>query len=72
GEARDIVRKIQEERKKIGTKLDEKVDVQIEGWPKEFENEIKRKALVNSISKGEFKVVPASPKTASRGGVQNE
>ncbi|MEX2007833.1 MAG: class I tRNA ligase family protein, partial [Candidatus Levyibacteriota bacterium] len=59
GEARDIVRKIQEERKKIGTKLDEKVDVQIEDWPKEFESEIKRKALVSSISKGEFKVNPS-------------
>lgn len=58
GEARDIVRKIQEERKKLGTKLDEKVNVSLPAWPKEFEEEIKRKALVNLLSKGEFKVSP--------------
>ncbi|MBI2195754.1 MAG: class I tRNA ligase family protein, partial [Candidatus Levybacteria bacterium] len=69
GEARDIVRKIQEERKKLGTKLDERVEVQIEDWPKEFESEIKRRALVNSISKGKFRVIPASPvKRTSLGG----
>ncbi len=58
GEARDIVRKIQEERKKLGTNLDEKVSVQLPDWPKEFEEEIKRKALVGEISKGNnFKVL---------------
>ncbi len=56
GEARDIIRKIQAERKVLGTKLDEKVDVFISDWPQEFEAEIKRKALVNTLSKGEFKV----------------
>ncbi len=56
GDARDIVRKIQAERKVIGTTLDEKVNVSIEAWPKEFEEEIKRKALINSLTKGEFKV----------------
>lgn len=56
GEARDIVRKIQEERKKIGTALDEKVNVAIPQWPKEFEDEIKRKALINNLSEGEFLV----------------
>ncbi len=56
GEARDIIRKIQAERKVLGTALDEKVNVSLEDWPKEFEEEIKRKALVNSISKGEFRV----------------
>ncbi len=56
GEVRDIVRKIQAERKVLGTKLDEKVDVFISDWPQEFEAEIKRKALVNTLSKGEFKV----------------
>ncbi len=59
GEFRDIVRKIQEERKVLGTKLDDKVNVSIESWPEEFEKEIKNKALVNSISKGEFKVILA-------------
>lgn len=56
GEARDIVRKIQAERKVLGTKLDEKVDVSLPEWPKDFEEDIKRKALINELSQGEFKV----------------
>ena len=55
-DARDIVRKIQEERKKIGTALDEKVNVSLPDWPEEFESEIKRKALINTLSKDEFSV----------------
>lgn len=53
GEARDIIRQIQGERKKLGTKLDERVNVTLPNWPKEFEEEIKKKALVNSISRGD-------------------
>jgi isoleucyl-tRNA synthetase len=56
GQAREIVRKIQEERKKLGTSLDEKVDVQIETWPEAHAAYIKRNALVNALSKGEFQV----------------
>jgi isoleucyl-tRNA synthetase len=57
GEARDIVRMIQEERKKIGTKLDEKVNVVLESWPAEFEEEIRSRALVQTLNKGKgFKV----------------
>ncbi len=57
GEAREIVRKIQGERKNLGTALDEKVDVEIESWPSSFESEIKRKALVRNLTKAvEFKV----------------
>ncbi len=56
GEARGIVRKIQEERKKLGTRLDERVKVQLPDWPKDFEDEIKRKTLISSLSKGEFRV----------------
>lgn len=56
GQAREIVRKIQEERKKLGTSLDERVDVQLESWPDKFAEDIKRNALVNSLSKGEFLV----------------
>lgn len=56
GLARDIVRKIQQERKTLGTLLDEKVDVVLPDWPVEFEDEIKRKALISNLSKGEFKV----------------
>jgi isoleucyl-tRNA synthetase len=50
GSARDIVRKIQEERKKLGTKPDEKVKITLPFWPKEHEDYIKRKALISSIS----------------------
>jgi isoleucyl-tRNA synthetase len=56
GHAREIVRKIQEERKKLGTKLDEKVEVTMESWPKDFEEYIKKNALVHSIAEGEFSV----------------
>jgi len=51
GEARDIVRLIQDERKKIGTQLDEQVSVRIEAWPEAFENYIKQQALVKKINK---------------------
>lgn len=57
GQAREIVRKIQEERKKLETKLDEKVEVVLEAWPEKFEDYIKKNALVQSLSNGEFKVI---------------
>ncbi|MDP2585378.1 MAG: hypothetical protein Q8P29_00700, partial [Candidatus Levybacteria bacterium] len=57
GEARDIVRMIQGERKKLGTALDEKVDVVLKDWPKKFEEEIKKKAMVSNLTKGEKFIV---------------
>jgi isoleucyl-tRNA synthetase len=58
GEAREIVRMIQEERKKLGTKLDEKVDVILNNWPAQHEAYIKRNALIKDLSKGDaFKVI---------------
>src|SRR6266568_78472 len=56
GEARDIVRMIQDERKKLGTKLDEQVAVSLENWPEAFASYIKQQALVNTLTKGEFAV----------------
>jgi isoleucyl-tRNA synthetase len=56
GAAREIVRKIQEERKRLGTRLDEKVNVSLEDWPKEFEEYIKGKALIKKLTKGDFSV----------------
>ena len=53
GLARDIVRKIQEERKSLQTKPNEKVKVTIPSWPKEHEAYIKRKALVSKIIEAE-------------------
>jgi isoleucyl-tRNA synthetase len=51
GLARDIIRQIQEERKKLGTRLNEKVDVVLESWPKGFEEYIKKKGQVNRLRK---------------------
>lgn len=59
GQARDIIRKIQEERKKLGTAIDGKVDVVLPEWPKAFEEEIKKKALAQNLIQGaEFTVTP--------------
>lgn len=57
GDARQLIRKIQEERKKLNTSLTEQVDVVIESFPEQFADEIKRKALVRNLTKGDsFKV----------------
>lgn len=57
GQVRDLIRKIQQERKSLGTTFDEKVDVELTEWPVEFEDEIKRQALVDTIKQGsDFKV----------------
>jgi isoleucyl-tRNA synthetase len=53
GEARDIVREIQKQRKILGTTLDEKVDVILESWPLVFENYIKKRASISTLKKGE-------------------
>lgn len=58
GKCRDIVRKIQAERKKLQTTFDEKVDVELPDWPDKFTEEIKRQALVRNLKRGqELKVV---------------
>ncbi len=58
GIAREIVRMVQDGRKKLGTKLDERVDVVLEKWPVGFEEYIKNKALVRNIKKGDrFSVI---------------
>lgn len=56
GEAREIVRRIQEERKKLETKLDEKVDVTLATWPKQHESYIVKNALINTLNEGDFVV----------------
>ena len=53
GEARDIIRKIQEERKKLGTNLEEKVEVMLPDWPEKFAEHIKKKALVTTLTKSD-------------------
>lgn len=49
GEARDIIRNIQKRRKELGTTLSQKVKVSLPAWPKNYEDEIKRKALVSEL-----------------------
>lgn len=56
GKARDIIRMIQDERKKMETKPTEIIDVTLEEWPEAFEEEIKRKTLTATLSKGPFAV----------------
>jgi isoleucyl-tRNA synthetase len=56
GKARDIIRKIQDERKKLETNPTELVDVVLEEWPEEFEEEIKRKTFTAKLTKGTFAV----------------
>ena len=57
GDARDIIRKIQQERKVLKTTMTQMVNVALPDWPQEYENEIRKKALVQNLSKGvNFKV----------------
>ena len=57
GEARDIIRKIQGERKNLGTSPQDKIEVTLPDWPEEFEEEIKRKTMIAVLTKGdEFSV----------------
>ncbi len=53
GKARDLVRDIQDARKGAGTTLDEKVTVELPGWPKEFEDYIKAHTLATKLVKGD-------------------
>lgn len=59
GKTRGLIRKIQNERKKLGVSLKEKVVVSNDWLPqkKALLEQIKKKAVVSSISKGKFKVV---------------
>ncbi len=56
GNVRDIIRKIQSERKKLGTTFTEKINVSLEQWPKEYEDEIMKKANISTLTKGQFSV----------------
>ena len=53
GEAREIIRSIQQARKEAGCDLSEKVTVFLPAWPKEFEAEIKKQTLSKELIKGE-------------------
>ncbi len=53
GLARDIIRKIQEERKNLKTNQEEKVTVTMPFWPVEHEEYIKKRALISKIVQGD-------------------
>ena len=60
--AREIVRKVQEERKNLGLNLTQKVDVSIEKLPsdKKIIQWMIRKAQIDKLTEGRFKVVRSS------------
>jgi hypothetical protein len=53
GEAREIIRSIQAERKKLGCSLDARVVVTLPDWPDSQTEEIKRQTLANDLINGE-------------------
>jgi len=53
GQVRQIIRTIQQERKEQSCRLDQKINLTLPDWPKQFESEIKQKTLTQSISKGQ-------------------
>lgn len=59
GQAREIVRQIQAERKKLGVALDQYVIVVLPSWPKEHEQWIKKQTLVSELKTGKIFTVAA-------------
>ena len=53
GEARELIRTIQSERKKLGCSLDARVDVTLPHWPESQAEEIARQTLANKLVKGD-------------------
>lgn len=52
GQARDLIRDIQDARKKAGLTQEQAVDVTLPAWPAEFESEIKQKTNAVALKKG--------------------
>lgn len=52
GEARDLIRQIQQARKDAGVALDQQIVVELPDWPNAFEEEIKIKVLATRLVKG--------------------
>jgi isoleucyl-tRNA synthetase len=53
GEARELVRQINDARKKMGTRMDEWVTVELPSWPAGFDDYLKTKVLARGLVKGE-------------------
>ena len=61
GEAREIIRQIQQARKEAGCQLSEKITVSLPSWPQEFEEQIKKETLSEKLIKSsEFAIKRAS------------
>lgn len=57
GKAREIIRQIQEERKKRGCSLKQKILVYLPSWPNDYTQEIKKKTLTSKLVKSKiFKI----------------
>lgn len=52
GEAREVIRTIQNLRKEAGVKFDEMVRAQLKSWPKEYEKQIMSKTLATELVSG--------------------
>ena len=59
-ELREVMRVIQDLRREANVAFDALVDVELPSWPKEFEDEIKKKTLVKRLVKGDSKKILAS------------
>ena len=53
GDARDIVRQVQNLRKEMNLNLKDKIKIYLPDWPSDFETEIKSKTLAESITKAD-------------------
>jgi len=57
GEVRELIRKIQNERKKLGLKPNQFINLEIPDYPKKYEDLIKRKVMAKKIGKGKELVI---------------
>ncbi len=57
GKAREVIRLLQQKRKEADCDLNEVVDATLPDWPSEYEEEIKRQALIGELRKGEVVAV---------------
>lgn len=60
GEARDLLRQIQDGRKALGVPLHDQVDVSLPAWPKHWESFLVQRGKVRTLTTGEFSVTPIS------------
>lgn len=57
GDARNVIRTIQQMRKDAGLQPGQKVAIQLPDWPESWEAEIKKKTSVTQLVKGEKKII---------------